>query len=119
MKIVYIAGPYGDAGGYLAIDANIAKAREAAAWLISYGVGFICPHLNSAHFEVIAPGVPVERWYELDLALMRAADALLVLEGWTLSKGTQAEIVEWEKTGKPIYYAGCGDESLLIEWARS
>lgn len=116
MKIVYIAGPYGDAGGYLAIERNIAKARDAAAWLASNGLGYYCPHLNSAHFEAIVPNVPVEFWYAMDLALMPIADALLVLDGWTESKGTQAEIVEWAHTCKPLFYHE-HDKELLLDWA--
>ena len=116
MKIVYIAGPYGDAGGYLAIDRNIARARDAAAWLAEHGVGFICPHLNTAHFEAIVPGAPVEFWYAMDLVIMAVADALLVLDGWVNSKGTQAEIAEWGKTGRPMFYDDY-DREMLLEWA--
>ena len=116
MKIVYIAGPYGDAGGYMAIDRNIDRARDAAAWLAAHGVGFLCPHMNTAHFEAILPHVPVEFWYEMDLRLMPVCDALLVLEGWEDSKGTQAEMTAWSTTGKPMFYEGI-DNDMLMDWA--
>lgn len=115
MKVVYIAGPYGDAGGYLAIDRNIARAREMADWLVSHGIGYLCPHMNSAHFEAIRPDVLVGFWYEMDLLLMRGCDALMVIEGSEDSKGTAKETVEWRKTGKPIFYH-YGREDLLT-WA--
>ena len=115
MKIVYIAGPYGDANGHLVIDQNIARARWFAAWLANNGIGFICPHLNSAHFEVITPKVKTEFWYEMDLRLMDAADALFVLEGSENSKGVARETIEWRKTGKPLFYSW--ERSELLEWA--
>lgn len=117
MKLVYIVGPWGDFDGYNAIDRRLANAREAATWLVENRIGYISPHLNSAHFEAVAPSVPVEFWYEMDIALMPIADALLVLDGWENSKGTQAEIAEWEKSGKPIFY-DIGGEGALLRWAK-
>lgn len=114
MKLIYISGPYGDRGGYLSIDRNIAKAREAAAWLASNGVGYLCPHLNSAHFEAIVPEVPVEFWYEMDLALMTVCDGLLLLDGWDKSAGTQRELAEWDKTAKPVFMPD--ERAALLAW---
>lgn len=118
-KIVYIAGPYGDAGGYLAIDRNIAQAREAADALVREGIGYICPHLNSAHFEAIRPEVPVDFWYEMDIQLMRGADAVLVLSGYDDSKGTQREIAHAKSKRLPIFYWPGNDVIRLREWAKS
>lgn len=126
MKIVYIAGPYGDAGGYLQIDRNIAQAREAAADLAAAGIGYVCPHLNSAHMEAIVPDVPVTFWHELDDELLRRADAILILPRWHDSSGTRREMRIAEKLGKPAFYYGDRSEELyagewanLLEWARS
>lgn len=116
MKIVYIAGPYGDAGGYLAIDRNIAAAREVAAELVQAGVGFLCPHLNSAHFEAITPDVPVSVWYALDEELLKRCDAVYVLEGWERSTGTKREIDLALALGLPVFYGGMWAE--LVAWAR-
>lgn len=118
MKLVYIAGPYtGD--NYLAVEANIAQAREAAAWLANNGVGYYCPHLNSAHFEAITPDVPIAFWYEMDYRLLDVCDALLVLPGWEKSWGTARELERAQEQNKPVFYwlddfTGSG---LLLEWA--
>lgn len=120
MKIVYIAGPYGDAGGYLAIDRNIANARDAANWLVINGIGFLCPHMNSAHFEAIRPEVPVEFWYEMDIRLMAICDAMLIIEGSDNSRGVAREAVEFAKTGRPIFQQDqFGGRADLLEWAKS
>lgn len=124
MKICYIAGPYGDKGGYLAIDRNIAQAREAAADLAAAGIGYLCPHMNSAHMEAIVPDVPVDFWYELDIQLMSVCSAVLVLEGWLDSSGTQREMKYATERGMPIFYYGdpveelySGEWSNLLAWA--
>jgi nucleoside 2-deoxyribosyltransferase len=115
MKLIYIAGPYGDKGGYLAIDANIAKAREAAAWCAERGIGYFCPHLNSAHFEAITPDVPVSYWYELDIELLRKCDAILMLDGWRQSTGSKAEKAEACRLDMPVFL--WPDREDLEEWA--
>lgn len=119
MKMIYIAGPYGDVGGYLAIDRNIANAREAAAFCASHGAGYYCPHLNSAHFEAIVPDVPVEFWYAMDLAFMPVCDALLVLDGYAGSRGTLAEMAAWKETGKPIFHWVHDFGATLAKWIAS
>lgn len=112
MKLVYIAGPY-TAKTFLGIDQNIADARIAAANLASAGIGFLCPHLNSAHFEVITPEVPPEFWYEMTMEMLRRADGVWALPGWSFSKGTKAEIAEASKLGLPLFYT----QDAVIEWA--
>lgn len=118
MKVVYIAGPYGDAGGFV-------RARELAATLAINDIGFCCPHLNSAHFEVITPEVPVSFWRELDLKLLQACDGVAVLAGWQRSEGTKAEIAEAEKLGLRVFYLTDLEEleenngwDSLLEWSR-
>lgn len=118
MKLVYIAGPYGDKGGYLAIDRNIAVVREVAARLGDNLIGFMAPHLNSAHFEAILPHVPVEFWYQMDLRLMAPCDAVVVIGDPSMSTGVTRELEEWAQTGKPVFYLAEHDAwDRLIDWA--
>ena len=117
---VYIAGPYMDSDkfhdfrGYHEIDRNIARAREAAAFLANNGVPYFCPHLNSAHFEVITPDVKPEYWYQMDIELLKPASAILLLEGWEKSSGTCKEIIVAYGLPIPVFYPDEGDE--LVEW---
>ncbi len=90
--LVYVAGPYGDQGGFLAIDKNITVARAECKWLIENGFMFLCPHMNSAHFEVITPTVTVDEWYAQDIRLLRMCDAMVLVGNWQESKGVKAEI---------------------------
>ncbi len=107
--LVYIAGPYmgkasHDAGGYHDIEYNIGVARRAAAWAVKNGLYFICPHLNSCHFEVIVPEVGFLFWYELDIRLLSHCDAMLVVGDWESSSGTKKELAFCEANGIPIYF---------------
>lgn len=95
---VYLAGPYRgkdalahDHTVFCEIDAHINEARRWAARLAADSVPYFCPHLNSAHMEVIAPTVPSNYWLEMDLAILVEAKALMLLPGWRDSSGARAE----------------------------
>ena len=117
---VYIAGPYMDPKkyhdfrGYHEIDENISRARETAAFLANSNIPYFCPHLNSAHFEVIAPDVKPEYWYQMDIELLKPASAVLLLEGWEKSSGTLKEMDIAHDLNIPVFYPDEGDE--LVEW---
>lgn len=118
-KQVYLAGPYQgtahDWTAYCDIDANINEARRWATKLALDRVYFFCPHLMSAHFEAITPGVPAEFWYGLDLSFLEDAWGLLLLPNWEKSTGAKLEREEARRLNLPIYttdsYAG-----LVGDW---
>jgi hypothetical protein len=83
MQLVYIAGKYrGD------VVANIAKARAAAVIFWAAGYGVMCPHLNSAHMDGIAPD---QNFIEADLLLLAACDFIYLVPGWEESAGARIE----------------------------
>lgn len=100
---VYIAGPYGDKDPYIIIDQRIGWAREAARRLAVLGIPYYSPHLNCAHFEVIAPEAPVEFWKAMGMVFVDQAWALLMLSGWTTSAGSMAEYARAEALGIATY----------------
>lgn len=120
-QVVYIAGPYSgkffhDYRAYEEIDRNIAQAREAAAKLASAQVRYFCPHLHSAHFEVIAPDVPTSFWYDLDNHFLKfACTGILLLPGWWESRGSKAEKKLAEELRLPVFY----DVEEAIQWAQA
>ena len=117
-QFVHIAGPYSgkthDHQSYNEIDANIAQAREAAKFLAENGMPFYCPHTNTAHFEVIAPDLPVEYWYDMDNVFVDLSSAVFLVEGWQVSLGTQGEMRRARRSGKPIFYPDEG--RALVDW---
>ena len=106
---VYLAGPYRGAAAvhdwtaYADIDANINEARRWAAQMATSNIPYFCPHLNSAHMEVIVPKVSPEFWLNMDIEILDHAAALLLLPNWRGSKGARAEMEYAQKVGIPIY----------------
>ena len=84
--VLYLAGPYrGD------IDANITAARKVAIELWERGYTVICPHLNTAHFEVDC-NLPESEYIRRDLEILSRCDAIVMLPGWEKSEGACAEL---------------------------
>ena len=117
VPLIYVAGPYGDKGGYLAIERNIGLAREGAAWITRNGMFFLCPHLNSAHFEAITPETTVEHWYGQDMRLMGAADAILLVGKWKTSRGVTKELKKAKEAGiRAFNFNSPKDLEQLLKW---
>ena len=110
-QFLYIAGPYRGAKGnhdhtaYFDIDENIRVAKFWSAECAKAGIPYFCPHLNSAHMEIIVPEVPPKYWLEMDLKILRCASALFLLPNWRSSRGTLAERDEANRLEIPIYHA--------------
>ena len=118
---VYLAGAYRgryDTTSYTEIDKNINVARFWAKELAERDIPLFCPHLNSAHFEVIAPTVAQEYWLRMDLVLLAHAKAIFLLPGYQISSGAMNELLCAKKWGIPDFYAqsvanGSGIEDLV------
>ena len=74
------------------VGKDLEQARRWAAALATHNIPFVCPHLNSAHFEVITPRVTQKQWLRMYLAIAKQAGAFLLLPGWRKSSGTMAEV---------------------------
>ena len=118
---VYLAGPYRSIAdifaldGYITVDANINEARRWAARMAEAGIPYFCPHLNSAHMEVIVPEVPPAFWLDMDLEVLSHAAALFLIPGWRESKGARAELAYAQEVGMPIY-THLMYEKFVNEW---
>jgi hypothetical protein len=105
--IVYVAGPYTEYtdrdGKTHSIDENIETAMTVAADLWSAGHFALCPHGNTAHFEVRCPDVPYQQYIDGDAELLKVCDAILMLPDYECSKGAMAEKNLAYQLGMPIY----------------
>ncbi len=94
---VYIAGPY--TAGDVVI--NVRNAIEAAERVAMAGHDPFIPHLT--HFWHLVFPHPYEYWLRLDLAWLKACDALIRLPGE--SSGADREVVWCETHAYPVYYS--------------
>jgi nucleoside 2-deoxyribosyltransferase len=104
---------------YCDIDKHINNVQRVAAWLANHGIHFFAPHLNSAHFEVITPGIQPDFWYALDMRVLSHCDAILLIDNWENSRGACVEKKYCEDNNIPIfYYNDYRDAHIrLLDWA--
>lgn len=102
MYLMYLAGPYRAKNGRT-VEQNIATARAVAAKLWKAGYSVICPHLNTAHFDRLYPGIPDEVYLEGDLEMVRRADGVVMLPHWRESAGATMEFKEALKHNLDIW----------------
>lgn len=107
VKLLYLAGPFGapegDPDPLHTVNENILAASRIALEAARAGWMPVCPHKNSAGFQH-CPDLPVEFWYEGDIALMLRCDAVLMLPRFSTSKGALAELDTAKAAGMGIYY---------------
>lgn len=96
--LVYIAGPFRSDNGWQ-LRCRIHAAEQAAAAVVEMGAMPVTPHSIGANFDKTGTD---ELWLDGTLELMRRCDVVLVLPGYEKSQGTQQEIAEARRLGKPL-----------------
>jgi hypothetical protein len=114
MKRAYVAGPY-RGPTWNDVERNIHEAREIAVALWQMGFSALCPHLNTAHFDGLAPD---EVWLEGDLEWLRVSDLVVMHPRWRQSDGATRERQEANSLLIPVYYWP-EDQEALEACARS
>jgi hypothetical protein len=100
MKKVYIAGPY-RSDTVSGIWQNINKAWGVARKYNTEGYAVFCPHLNTMLMDGINTD---EHFLESGLIWLEVCDIVVMIPGWSMSKGAVAEEVLAKKLGKQIIY---------------
>ena len=95
--IVYVAGPYRGE-----VDRNIQQAREIAIELWQMGHTALCPHLNTAHFEIDCK-VEDSRYLSGDLELLCWCGAIVMTPDWEKSTGARGEYEYAVRNKIPVY----------------
>ena len=101
---VYISGPMRGLP-----DLGFPAFRMAAAEVAAYGHDPLDP-------STLPSGLTDAQYMDMDLAMIRSADALLVLPGWEDSRGAQVETAYAAFLGLPIY--DCVEDLPAVEEVR-
>jgi len=96
-KMIYIASPY----TLGCKEANVERQIDVAGKLMDHGFVPVVPLLY--HYVDIDHPNSYEHWAEVGMALLRKCDAVLRLPG--KSKGADAEVIEAQRLGMPVYYS--------------
>lgn len=100
--LLYVAGRY-RAPDRAGIARNIAAARQVGLAAARLGWYPVIPHSNTSHLDHYAPELSDEFWLRGTLELMTRCDALVLVPGWEISEGAQAEIRRADELRIPIY----------------
>ena len=110
--VIYISGAY--SGTSEQISENIVMARQWAIKIWEAGFTVLCPHLNTAHFEIDCK-MDYGCYIDGDLHLLDRCDAVFMIpENWKLSPGAHEEHDHAKRTDKPIFYKF--ENLLLYNW---
>ena len=101
-RVVYIAGPYRNTTEEGKKE-NIWHAIRIACRLAELGWYPLCPHANTANFDVYTD-LPDDFWIDMGLEMLKRCDAVFMLRGWQSSVGSLKEHELAEKLNIPIYY---------------
>jgi len=106
MKRVYVAGPY-SANNVIDVFENMRKGMRVGLEVFLAGYAPWVPWHDFHHHLMCRDGesLSVEDYYEMSMAWLVVSDAMLVLPGWTDSKGTLAEMKKATELEIPIYFS--------------
>ena len=102
---VYVAGPY-SSGNIIKILENIRNGQRASVEILLAGHEPFCPWLDYQFNLVLRDKekLTVEDYYRYSIAWLEVSDAMVVLDGWGMSRGTLAEMHRAKELGIIIYH---------------
>lgn len=98
-KVVYVAGPYEAKTAWLR-ELNVRQAEQVGIELAAHGIFPIIPHTISRFWYGEISGDEAMR---MDFNAITVVDAVVLVRGWEISRGTCAEILHAARLGKPIF----------------
>ena len=116
MLCLYVAGPI-EAETYLDYLNNLRRGQRAAVEALLAGFSPFCPFLDF-HFQLMLREhelVTVEHYYAYTMAWLRVSDGVWAITGWEDSKGAQAEVLEAERLGIPVFHSLKTAKAVLID----
>lgn len=93
--------------------ANLEHGNQWTARVFAAGFSPFPVFSDEQFLRIVRPVPPIADVYGYSMAWIPASDAMMLIPGWTASRGANAERKEAERLGKPVF------ESLddLCAWA--
>jgi len=101
--IIYICGKYSDSDKK-EVTKNINKARKVAIQIWDMGAVAICPHLNTAYFDILCKKAKYNNFLNGYLNIIEMCNGLFLLDNWRESKGSKKEKKHAQKWHIDIFY---------------
>ena len=98
------------------IRRNIEAARQVGRQIASHGVMPFIPHANTD--ETFLGIQDAQFWYDGTMRMLECADAVVLIDGWEMSKGATAEGARAHRIGKPVFDLANDGWERFAEWAR-
>lgn len=111
MKVVYVAGPFRGATPWDVAE-NVRAAERVALEVAKCGAMPLCPHTNTAHFGGQLTG---QFWIDGTMELLKRSDAIIMVNGWEESSGSQDERAWALSVSLPVFYQS-GGYAYLKKW---
>ncbi|MCX6825741.1 MAG: DUF4406 domain-containing protein, partial [candidate division Zixibacteria bacterium] len=85
---------------------NVRDLVSAAVALIHKGYAPFCPGLDMQYFLSLRPGEMISETQikDLSMAFLEVSDIIVLLPGWEVSEGCQAEYQRAVELGMPSFY---------------
>lgn len=105
--ILFVSGPY-RADMPEGVHDNIQAARKVAIAIWEAGHTALCPHLNTARFELDCKA-PDQAYLDGDLEMLKRCDGIVMMPGWVKSKGACSEYDYARLNGIQLYMFDGGE----------
>lgn len=112
MKLVYVAGRFRGPDSW-AVHRNVQAALAVGFEVARIGGVPVIPH---SMYQAFDRTLTDDYWLAATLEHLRRCDAVMLVPGWTESRGAMAEQEEAARLGMPTFSAGAYD--VLHAWLR-
>lgn len=99
--VIYVAGPY-SAASAKQISENVRRAELVGQEIMRRGHVALCPHTMTHDWD-IGTGLEYQDFLRCDLELLRRCDAICMVEGWEMSKGSVGEWRDAQQCGLRMF----------------
>jgi hypothetical protein len=117
MKVLYVAGAFTAPTGW-GIEQNVRAAEKVGLYVARLGAMPVIPHANTRFFH---GECTEEFWYAGTLEMLKRCDGIIMVAGWSESKGARVEYdyaLSRSPQRMPVFFAGITPDDVIQAWAQ-